>query len=302
MATSGHELCLHWVMGSVTPKRRHRKGIKLPDGGSALVWFENIEQCLIQGTSPVWFIRMISRAEFRLLSVVTKLNLKERTEAEGTSLSCFPKFLFIQLQTLDIVFALDVAKSRETQVYQKTNWLRNTFAPYSESEEPDVYDYSHRPLLAANLNFERSTALLCQCFLIDSTPEIVYNIAPASDKTFRFKIKDSDLNVSFRRVRDKALLMHSSECIAVLAQTLVEAVTSERLRTDLNVHVNEVYKQLEEEFCIHDLSDLVCRLEEEQRKLDPSQYFRTALQLLHHANLIKRGPSFWKALENISHV
>lgn len=29
---------------------------------------------------------------------------------------------------------------------------------------------------------------------------------------------------------------------------------------------------------MHDLSDLVSRLEGEQRKLDPSQYFRTALQ------------------------
>ncbi|KAJ7812633.1 hypothetical protein B0H14DRAFT_2856393, partial [Mycena olivaceomarginata] len=100
---------------------------------------------------------------------------------------------------------------------QKTDW--KTHREWCGSQ--DFWDYPHKPLLAAEANFERPTALRCQISLIDSSPDVLYNIAPGTDDAVRFKISDKMLNVSFRRVRDNAFTTRDPHSIAVLAQVLV---------------------------------------------------------------------------------
>lgn len=60
---------------------------------------------------------------------------------------------------------------------QKTDWKTHRERCGSQ----DFWDYPHKPLLAAEANFERPTALRCQISLIDSSPDVLYNIAPGTD-------------------------------------------------------------------------------------------------------------------------
>ncbi|KAJ7767839.1 hypothetical protein B0H14DRAFT_2475366 [Mycena olivaceomarginata] len=89
----------------------------------------------------------------------------------------------------------------------------------------DFWNYPDRPLSISN-NFECSAALQCQLVLIHSDPDILDHIAPSTDDVVRFHIADRNMSVSFRRVRDMAIMTRDSECIAILAQTLRAAADS----------------------------------------------------------------------------
>ncbi|KAJ7889628.1 hypothetical protein B0H13DRAFT_1887960 [Mycena leptocephala] len=96
----------------------------------------------------------------------------------------------------------------------------------------DFWNYPHRPLSISN-GFECSAALQSQLVLIHSDPDISYHIAPNNDDVVRFHITDRNMSVSFRLVRDMAIMRRHSECIGILAQTLRAAVEMEDSVRDL---------------------------------------------------------------------
>ncbi|KAJ7756061.1 hypothetical protein DFH07DRAFT_482850 [Mycena maculata] len=169
---------------------------------------------------------------------------------------------------------------------QKTDW--KTHKEFCGSQ--DFWDYPHRPLLTFDATFERPAALRCQIALIDTDPDVLYNIAPGTDDVVRFTIKDKMLNVSFRRVRDKAFTTLDPESIAILGQILVCAVEAEGNST---ARIAGVYRQLEEEYPMDGIAGMVGGLLDEQRR-DPLN--RTRLQCLHQENMAKHGSDFWRAL------
>ncbi|KAJ7438221.1 hypothetical protein B0H11DRAFT_2254813 [Mycena galericulata] len=176
---------------------------------------------------------------------------------------------------------------------QKTDWKTHKELCGSQ----DFWDYPHKALLSSDADFERPAALRGQLALIDSDPDVLYNIAPGTDDVLRFTINDKMMNVSFRRVRDKAFTTRDLESIAILGQILVRAVEKEVSATSssLTSRIDQVYRQLEEEYAyaVRDIESLVSTLLDEQ-SLDPSH--RTKLQCLHRENLAKHGSDFWKAL------
>ncbi|KAJ7814460.1 hypothetical protein B0H13DRAFT_1924829 [Mycena leptocephala] len=97
----------------------------------------------------------------------------------------------------------------------------------------DFWNYPHRPLSISN-GFECSAALQSQLVLIHSDPDILYHIAPNNDDVVRFHITDRNMSVSFRLVRDMAIMRRHSECIGILAQTLRAAVEMEDSVRDLD--------------------------------------------------------------------
>lgn len=114
----------------------------------------------------------------------------------------------------------------------------------------------------------------------------------------RFEIKNEMMNVSFRRVRDKAFTARDPESIAVLGQTLVGALETEEISAgkpsvSAQRRIDELYKQLEEEYGIPDIEIMVSDLQNEQ-KLDPSH--RTKLDCLHQEHMSTHTSDFWKAL------
>ncbi|KAJ7939122.1 hypothetical protein B0H13DRAFT_1850857 [Mycena leptocephala] len=106
------------------------------------------------------------------------------------------------------------------------------------------------------------------------------------DKVLRFRITDTYLNVSFRRVRDVAVKTRDSGCIAILAQTLLAAVILENSETDLMTRIEAVYCQLQEEYAVRDVRSMVASLLDEQ-KLDTSCY--STLQWIHQVNMSNSG-------------
>jgi hypothetical protein len=105
------------------------------------------------------------------------------------------------------------------------------------------------------------------------------------------------LNVSFRRVRDKAFTTRDPELIAILGQVLVGAVQKQEdgagNQTVTPLRIENVYSQLEEEYDVPDIADMILDLLHEQ-KLDPSG--RTKLQCVHQENMSKHASDFWKGL------
>ncbi|KAJ7706695.1 hypothetical protein B0H17DRAFT_1174754 [Mycena rosella] len=148
----------------------------------------------------------------------------------------------------------------------------------------DFWDYPHTPLLDAPADFARSAALRSQIALIGASPEVLYTVAPTTDDALRLEIKDKMLNVSFRRVRDKAFTTCDPKSIAILAQTLVGAVEAQAL--DPDARVENVYKQLEDEYGFPgtDIAAVVAELE-------PG-----ALERLHQEDMARHPSGFWKAL------
>ncbi|KAJ6480731.1 hypothetical protein C8R47DRAFT_1135572 [Mycena vitilis] len=165
----------------------------------------------------------------------------------------------------------------------------------------DFWEYPHKPLLAGDTDdFERRApaALLCQMALIDSDPDVLYNIAPCTDNVVRFAIRDKMLNVSFRRLRDKAFTTRDPELIAILGQILVDAVHEQSSvvaeEDSLTARrIDNVLSQLVEEYNVPHIADMVLELLEEQ-KLDPLG--RTQLQCVHEENMSKHPSDFWKGL------
>ncbi|KAJ7872977.1 hypothetical protein B0H13DRAFT_2669351 [Mycena leptocephala] len=176
---------------------------------------------------------------------------------------------------------------------QKADW--KTHREWCGSH--DFWEYPHKPLLVTEADFERPAALRCQIALIDSDPDVLYNIAPCTDDVVRFAIHDKMLNVSFRRVRDKAFTTRDPELIAILGQVLVGAVQKQEdgagNQTVTPLRIENVYSQLEEEYDVPDIADMILDLLHEQ-KLDPSG--RTKLQCVHQENMSKHASDFWKGL------
>ncbi|KAJ6607209.1 hypothetical protein B0H10DRAFT_2439731 [Mycena sp. CBHHK59/15] len=175
---------------------------------------------------------------------------------------------------------------------QKADW--KTHKDFCGSQ--DFWDYPHKPLLRVDAQFERPAALRCQIALIDSDPDVLYNIAPCTDDALRFAISDKMMNISFRRVRDKAFLTRDPESIAALGQTLVSALETEETSSGMSptaARVAQMYRQLEDEYAMSDIEAMVLELLNEQR-LDPLS--RTKLECLHQENMAKHGSEFWKAL------
>ncbi|KAJ7138128.1 hypothetical protein C8R44DRAFT_341126 [Mycena epipterygia] len=177
---------------------------------------------------------------------------------------------------------------------QKTDW--KTHKEFCGSQ--DFWEYPTRPLLTTAADFERPAALRCQIALIDSNPDILYNIAPCTDDVVRFEIKNEMMDVSFRRVRDKAFTTRDPESIAILGQILVGAVGAEGVSTgepaaSAQRRIDELYKQLEEEYGIPDIEIMVSNLRNEQ-ELDPLH--RTKLDCLHQEHISMHPSDFWKAL------
>lgn len=64
-------------------------------------------------------------------------------------------------------------------------------------------------------------------------------------------------------------MTRDSECIAIMAQTLIAAVEMENSAPHLGLRIDTVYRQLEEEYVVHDIRSMVAGLLHEY-KLDPS--------------------------------
>ncbi|KAJ7835689.1 hypothetical protein B0H13DRAFT_2424011 [Mycena leptocephala] len=146
----------------------------------------------------------------------------------------------------------------------------------------DFWDYPRRPFLGFT-DLHRSAALRCQLALIDSDPDVLYHITPNTDGVLRYRITDKKMSVSFCRVRDTAVMTRNSECIAILAQTLVAWVVTQDPTTDLR-RIDAVYRQLEEEYAVPDVGRMVVRLVKEY-KLTPS----ATLRWFHEVNMAKHG-------------
>ncbi|KAF8181205.1 hypothetical protein K438DRAFT_2170037 [Mycena galopus ATCC 62051] len=184
---------------------------------------------------------------------------------------------------------------------QKTDWKTHKESCGSQ----DFWDYPHKPLLTSEANFERPAALRCQMSLLESSPDVLYNVAPGTDlftqservskDALRFTIRDKMLSVSFRRVRDKAFMTRDPESIAILGEVLVTAVEAEAeepSHTPIARRTENVCSQLEEEYDMP-VSDMIFALLNEQM-LDPSS--RSRLQCLHEENLTNHPSDFWRAL------
>ncbi|KAJ7938551.1 hypothetical protein B0H13DRAFT_2301580 [Mycena leptocephala] len=104
----------------------------------------------------------------------------------------------------------------------------------------------------------------------------------------RFQIIDARQNVSVRRVRDTAIVARDSECIAILAQTLVAAVEIQESNTDSGQRIDAVYRQLEEEYGVRGIGSMVLSLLEEYG-IDSSSRSAT-LQWFHELNMVKPPP------------
>ncbi|KAJ6462479.1 hypothetical protein C8R45DRAFT_940730 [Mycena sanguinolenta] len=175
---------------------------------------------------------------------------------------------------------------------QKTDW--KTHKEWCGSQ--DFWDYPHEPLLAVEADFERPAALRCQIGLIDSAPDVLYNVAPGTDRgsknAMRFTIRDKMLDVSFRRIRDKAFMTRDPEAIAILGQVLVVAVKGEGdSHTPTAQRIENLCSQLEEEYDAPGIGEIILALANEQ---DP--FCRTTLQYVHQENMMKHPSDFWKAL------
>ncbi|KAJ7147922.1 hypothetical protein C8R43DRAFT_1009921 [Mycena crocata] len=185
---------------------------------------------------------------------------------------------------------------------QKTDWkIHKEFCG-----SQDFWDYPHKPLLAADADFERPAALRCQIALIDSDPDVLYHVAPGTDDVVRFRITDKMLNVSFRRVRDKAFMKRDPEAIAILGQTLVRAVEEEAVgpsptsgnavvaeADSTSTRIANVYSQLADEYSMPGIKYVVAGLLDDQ-EFDPAR--PTQLERLHQENMAKHGSDFWRAL------
>ncbi|KAJ6563593.1 hypothetical protein DFH09DRAFT_1278858 [Mycena vulgaris] len=174
---------------------------------------------------------------------------------------------------------------------QKADW--KTHKEFCGSQ--DFWDYPHAPLLDAAADFERPAALRCQIALIDAYPDVLYNIAPCTDDVVRVEITDKMLNVSFRRVRDKAFTTRDPESIATLGQTLVRALEMEADWDAGRIvsRIDQLYRQLEAEYGVSGIERMILDLLDEQN-FDPSH--RTQLECLHQDNMAKHASDFWKAL------
>ncbi|KAJ7855278.1 hypothetical protein B0H14DRAFT_3865237 [Mycena olivaceomarginata] len=150
----------------------------------------------------------------------------------------------------------------------------------------DFWDYPRRPFLPFN-DLDCSAALRCQLALIDSDPDVLYHLAPNTDNALRFQIIDAKQNVSFRRVRDTAIVARDSECIAILAQALVAAIEIQESNADLGQRIDAVYRQLEEEYGVRGIGSMVLSLLQEYG-IDSSSRSAT-LQWFHALNMAKRG-------------
>ncbi|KAF7341136.1 MYND-type domain-containing protein [Mycena venus] len=192
---------------------------------------------------------------------------------------------------------------------QKTDW--KTHREWCGSH--DFWDYPHRPLLVAPADFERPAALRCQLALIDADPDVLYTLAPGTDDVVRFTIHDKMLNVSFRRVRDKAFTTCDLEAIAILGQVLAGAVEAEaeggaieaeggnqNLQTQEQMarRIDNVFSQLGAEYDVPapDIADTVLALMDEQMS-NPAG--NTRMQCVHQENMTKHPSDFWKALARI---
>ncbi|KAJ7920433.1 hypothetical protein B0H13DRAFT_1867643 [Mycena leptocephala] len=161
----------------------------------------------------------------------------------------------------------------------------------------DFWEYPRTPFLCFK-DFDCSAALRCQLALIDSDPDVLHHIAPNTDVrvdsfclldslmlmslqgALRFRIGDQKMSVSFRRIRDTAFMTRDSECIAILAQTLVAAVELENSTADSGPHIDAVYRQLGEEYAVHDVKSMIVRLQEEYK-------LTVALPWFHEVNMAK---------------
>ncbi|KAJ6537644.1 hypothetical protein B0H19DRAFT_1180560 [Mycena capillaripes] len=177
---------------------------------------------------------------------------------------------------------------------QKTDW--KTHREWCGSL--NFWEYPHKPLLIAEADFERPAALRCQIALIDSDPDVLYTIAPCTDDVVRFTICDRMLNVSFRRIRDQAFTTRDPELITVLGQVFVDAIQNQeeaesRDQALTAQRVDTLFNQLEEEYDVPDIADMVFDLLEEQ-SLDPLGHSR--LQNIHQENMSKHPSDFWKGM------
>ncbi|KAJ7290197.1 hypothetical protein C8J57DRAFT_338308 [Mycena rebaudengoi] len=175
---------------------------------------------------------------------------------------------------------------------QKTDWKTHKESCGSQ----DFWDYPCKPLLDAKAQFERPPALRCQIALIDSNPDVLYNILPCTNDAVRFGITNKMMNTSFRRVRDNAFLTRDPRSIAILGETLVRAAEMDDVAAGRPVsaqRLTDICKQLEEEYGTPNVHGMVLDLLDEQNH-DP--LYRTSLECLHQENMANHGSDFWKAL------
>ncbi|KAK7019531.1 MYND-type domain-containing protein [Favolaschia claudopus] len=169
---------------------------------------------------------------------------------------------------------------------QKDDW--KTHREWCGSK--DFWEYPHHPLLASEANFARPPALSCQLALIDSSPDILYNIAPGTDDAFRYTITDDKmLSVSFRRARDKAFSTRDLESIVLLGEALVAAVEAAASETPLDLRVENVYRQLREEYDAPGVKDVIVAL----RRGDGEGLM---LERVHQDNMTNHPSDFWRAM------
>ncbi|KAJ7936635.1 hypothetical protein B0H13DRAFT_2303690 [Mycena leptocephala] len=97
------------------------------------------------------------------------------------------------------------------------------------------------------------------------------------------------MSVSFRRVRDMAIMTRDSECIAILAQTLRAAVEMEDSVGDLGLRIDALFRQLEEEYAVCDVRSMIAKLSHDY-ELDASSCSAT-LKWFHQLNMGKHEQS-----------
>ncbi|KAJ7087667.1 hypothetical protein B0H15DRAFT_300181 [Mycena belliarum] len=172
-----------------------------------------------------------------------------------------------------------------TRACQKADW--KTHKEWCGSQ--DFWDYPHKPLLGADADFEQPAALRCQIALIDASPDVLYTIAPGTDDVLRFEIADKMLNVTFRRVRDKAFASRDPVSIAILGQTLVGAVEINGAVDGSARRVTNLLEQLEGEYGVHDVEQLIATACDAQGE-------DSLLGYRHEENIVKHPSDFWRAM------